>query len=133
MCIRDSFSPVQETPAEKRRDSAMSMATPANDDMSLASPEKPVAARHVSEPPDTPAPESPKPRETEASKMSFLSVFSFGGSPTSQDAPTPTPVQPAADEVVEIKVEAPAPEPAVEVKKEEPQPAPAKKACCVVC
>ena len=65
--------------------------------------------------------------------MSFLSVFSFGGSPTSQDAPTPTPVQPAADEVVEIKVEAPAPEPAVEVKKEEPQPAPAKKACCVVC
>ena len=50
---------------------------------------------------------------------------------TSQDAPTP--VQPAADEVVEIKVEAPAPEPAVEVKKEEPQPAPAKKACCVVC
>ena len=57
-------------------------------------------------------------------------VFSFGGSPTSQDAPTP--VQPAADEVVEIKVEAPAPEPAVEVKKEEPQPAPAK-ACCVVC
>jgi len=46
---------------------------------------------------------------------------------------TPTPVQPAADEVVEIKVPAPAPEPAVEVKKEEPQPAPAKKACCVVC
>ena len=42
-------------------------------------------------------------------------------------------VQPAADEVVEIKVPAPAPEPAVEVKKEEPQPAPAKKACCVVC
>ena len=63
--------------------------------------------------------------------MSFLSVFSFGGSPTSQD--TPAPVQPAADEVVEIKVPAPAPEPAVEVKKEEPQPAPAKKACCVVC
>ena len=51
--------------------------------------------------------------------------------PASQD--TPTPVQPAADEVVEIKVPAPAPEPAVEVKKEEPQPAPAKKACCVVC
>ena len=90
------------------------------------------AAAQVSEPPDTPAPESPKPRETEASKMSFLSVFSFGGSPTSQDAPTPTPVQPAADEVVEIKVEAPAPEPAVEVKKEEPKPAPAN-ACCVVC
>ena len=65
-----------------------------------------------------------------ALKMSFLSVFSFGGSPTSQDAPTP--IAPAADEVVEIKVEAPAPEPAVEVKKEEPQPAPAK-ACCVVC
>ena len=64
--------------------------------------------------------------------MSFLSVFSFGGSPTSQDAPTP--IQPAADEVVEIKVEAPAaaPEPAVEVKTEEPKPAPAK-ACCVVC
>ena len=41
-------------------------------------------------------------------------------------------VQPAADEVVEIKVEAPAPEPAVEVKKEEPKPAPAK-ACCAVC
>ena len=61
--------------------------------------------------------------------MSFLSVFSFGGSPTSQDAPTP--IKPAADEVVEIKVEAPAPEPAVEVK-EEPKPAPAK-ACCVVC
>ena len=60
-----------------------------------------------------------------------LSVFSFGGSPTSQDAPTP--VQPAADEVVEIKVAAPAPEPAVEVKKEEePKPAPAK-ACCAVC
>ena len=39
---------------------------------------------------------------------------------------------PAADEVVEIKVEAPAPEPAVEVKKEEPKPAPAK-ACCAVC
>ena len=94
-----------------------------------AAQEAPVAARHVSEPPDTPAPTEP--RETEASKMSFLSVFSFGGSPTSQD--TPTPVQPAADEVVEIKVEAPAPEPAVEVKKEEPQPAPAKKACCVVC
>ena len=55
----------------------------------------------------------------------------LGGSPTSQD--TPTPVQPAADEVVEIKVPAPAPEPAVEVKKEEPQPAPAKKACCAVC
>ena len=106
----------------------MSMATPANDDMSLASPDKPVAARHVSEPPDTPAPTEP--RETEVSKMSFLSVFSFGGSPTSQDAPTP--VQPAADEVVEIKVEAPAPEPAVEVKKEEPKPAPAK-ACCAVC
>ena len=85
-------------------------------------------ARHVSEPPNTPK----EPRETEASKMSFLSVFSFGGSPTSQDAPTPTPVQPAADEVVEIKVEAPAPEPAVEVKKEEPKPAPAK-ACCAVC
>ena len=49
----------------------------------------------------------------------------------SQDAPTP--IAPAADEVVEIKVPAPAPEPAVEVKKEEPQPAPAKKACCVVC
>ena len=108
----------------------MSLATPANDDMSLASPEQPVAARHVSEPPDTPAP-AETPRETEASKMSFLSVFSFGGSPTSQDAPTP--VQPAADEVVEIKVAAPAPEPAVEVKKEEePKPAPAK-ACCVVC
>ena len=60
--------------------------------------------------------------------MSFLSVFSFGGSPTSQDAP----IQPAADEVVEIKVEAPAPEPAVEVKQEAPKPAPAK-ACCVVC
>ena len=59
-----------------------------------------------------------------------MSVFSFGGSPTSQDAPAP--VQPAADEVVEIKVPAPAPEPAVEVKREEPQPAPAK-ACCVVC
>ena len=27
----------------------MSLATPANDDMSLASPEKPVAARHVSD------------------------------------------------------------------------------------
>ena len=53
-----------------------------------------------------------------------------GGSPTSQDAPTP--IKPAADEVVEIKVEAPAPEPAVEVKKEEPKPAPAK-ACCAVC
>ena len=63
--------------------------------------------------------------------MSFLSVFSFGGSPTSQDAPTP--IQPAVDEVVEIKVEAPAPEPAVEVKEEAPKPAPAKKACCVVC
>ena len=87
---------------------------------------KPVAARHVSEPPDTPK----EPRETEASKMSFLSVFSFGGSPTSQDAPTP--IKPAADEVVEIKVEAPAPEPAVEVKEEEPKPAP-PKACCVVC
>ena len=86
----------------------------------------------VSEPPNTPAP-AETPRETEASKMSFLSVFSFGGSPTSQDAPTPTPVQPAADEVVEIKVEAPAPEPAVEVKEEAPKPAPAKKACCVVC
>ena len=83
----------------------------------------------ISEPPDTPAP-AETPRETEASKMSFLSVFSFGGSPTSQDAPAP--VQPAADEVVEIKVPAPAPEPAVEVKREEPQPAPAK-ACCVVC
>ena len=123
--IWNLFSPVKETPAEKRRDSAMSLATPNNDDMSLASPEKPVAARHVSEPPDTPK----EPRETEASKMSFLSVFSFGGSPTSQDAPTP--IKPAADEVVEIKVEA-APEPAVEVKKEEPKPAPAK-ACCVVC
>ena len=43
-----------------------------------------------------------------------------------------TPIAPAADEVVEIKVEAPAPEPAVEVKKEEPKPAPAK-ACCAVC
>ena len=105
----------------------MSMATPANDDMSLALTDQPVAARHVSEPPDTPK----EPRETEASKMSFLSVFSFGGSPTSQDAPTP--IQPAADEVVEIKVEAPAPEPAVEVKEEAPKPAPAKKACCVVC
>jgi len=53
-----------------------------------------------------------------------------GGSPTSQDAPTP--VKPAADEVVEIKVEAP-PEPAVEVKEEAPKkPAPAK-ACCAVC
>ena len=62
--------------------------------------------------------------------MSFLSVFSFGGSPTSQDAPAPVEVK--EDEVVEIKVEAP-PEPAVEVKKEEtPKPAPAK-ACCVVC
>ena len=108
----------------------MSLATPANDDMSLASPEQPVAARHVSEPPDTPAP-AETPRETEASKMSFLSVFSFGGSPTSQDAPTPVKVK--EDEVVEIKVAAPAPEPAVEVKKAEPQPAPAKKACCVVC
>ena len=84
----------------------------------------------VSEPPDTPAP-AETPRETEASKMSFLSVFSFGGSPTSQDAPTPVKVK--EDEVVEIKVAAPAPEPAVEVKKAEPQPAPAKKACCVVC
>ena len=83
----------------------------------------------VSEPPDTPAP-AETPRETEASKMSFLSVFSFGGSPTSQDAPAPVEVK--EDEVVEIKVEAP-PEPAVEVKKEEtPKPAPAK-ACCVVC
>ncbi|CAH0375556.1 unnamed protein product, partial [Pelagomonas calceolata] len=65
--IWNLFSPVkEETPAEKRRDSAMSMATPANDDMSLASPDnKPVAARHVSEPPDTPK----EPRETEASKM----------------------------------------------------------------
>ena len=84
-------------------------------------------ARDLTEPPDTPK----EPRETEASKMSFLSVFSFGGSPTSQDAPTP--IAPAADEVVEIKVEAPAPEPAVEVKEEAPKPAPAKKACCVVC
>ena len=107
------------------------MATPNNDDMSLASPEeKPVAARHVSEPPSTPAP-AETPRETEASKMSFLSVFSFGGSPTSQDAPAPVEVK--EDEVVEIKVEAPAPEPAVEVKEEAPKPAPAKKACCVVC
>ena len=81
----------------------------------------------VSEPPSTPAP-AETPRETEASKMSFLSAFSFGGSPTSQDAPTP--IKPAADEVVEIKVEAP--EPAVEVKEEKPKPAPAK-ACCVVC
>ena len=79
----------------------------------------------VSEPPDTPAP-AETPRETEASKMSFLSVFSFGGSPTSQDAPAPV----KEDEVVEIKVEAP--EPAVEVKAEAPKPAPAK-ACCVVC
>ncbi len=48
--IWNLFSPVkEETPAEKRRDSAMSMATPANDDMSLASPEKPVAARHVAD------------------------------------------------------------------------------------
>ena len=51
--IWNLFSPVKEesqTPAaEKRRDSAMSLATPANDDMSLASPEKPVAARHVSD------------------------------------------------------------------------------------
>ena len=85
-----------------------------------------MMSAQVSEPPDTPK----EPRETEASKMSFLSVFSFGGSPTSQDAPTP--VKPAADEVVEIKVEAPAPEPAVEVKEEAPKPAPAK-ACCVVC
>ena len=103
--------------------------------MSLVSPEAPVSARHVSEPPDTPAPAEPvpaeTPRETEASKMSFLSVFSFGGSPTSQDAPTPVKVK--EDEVVEIKVAAPAPEPSVEVKKAEPQPAPAKKACCVVC
>ena len=48
--IWNLFSPVkEETPAEKRRDSAMSMATPANDDMSLASPDQPVAARHVSD------------------------------------------------------------------------------------
>ena len=49
--IWNLFSPVkEETPApEKRRDSAMSLATPNNDDMSLASPEKPVAARHVSD------------------------------------------------------------------------------------
>ena len=40
----------------------MSLATPANDDMSLASPDQPVAARHVSEPLDTPK----EPRETEA-------------------------------------------------------------------
>jgi len=106
----------------------MSLATPNNDDMSLASPEKPVAARHVSEPPNTPAP-AETPRETEASKMSFLSVFSFGGSPTSQDAPAPVEVK--EDEVVEIKVAAQAPEPAVEVK-EQPKPAKAK-ACCVVC
>ena len=60
--------------------------------------------------------------------MSFLSVFSFGGSPTSQDAPAPVEVK--EDEVVEIKVAAP--EPAVEVKEEAPKPAPAK-ACCAVC
>ena len=49
--IWNLFSPVkEETPApEKRRDSAMSLATPNNDDMSLASPEKPVAARHVAD------------------------------------------------------------------------------------
>ena len=64
---------------------------------------------------------------------SSLGVAVVSRSVAAEDAPTPTPVQPAADEVVEIKVEAPAPEPAVEVKKEEPQPAPAKKACCVVC
>ena len=60
-----------------------------------------------------------------------LSVFSFGGSPTSQDAPTP--IKPAADEVVEIKVPAPAPEPAVEVKEEAPKKTAPAKACCVVC
>ena len=47
--IWNLFSPVKETPVEKRRDSAMSMATPANDDMSLASPDQPVAARHVAD------------------------------------------------------------------------------------
>jgi hypothetical protein len=112
------FSPAkEETPAEKgRRDSAMSLATPGDDSMSLASP----AARHVSEPQDTPA-ETPA-REPK-DRMSFMSVFSLG-SPT-----TPGPAMPPAPEFT--KVESPAPAPAaVEVKTAEPKPA---KACCVVC
>ena len=62
-------------------------ATPNNDEMSLVSPEAPVSARHVSEPPDTPAP-AETPRETEASKMSFLSVFSFGAYASLKTPPT---------------------------------------------